>query len=277
MVMVRLGKPARGARKRKRAQRQCRQQALRGGSASSSFSLPSNPVAVRNLDHAGAPRKLLDQRIGGGAVVRVEVGVPFVEQIDRRVGVAHDFLQARATAARRTRSRAWSRSAASDRRPRRSRPRPAPARTGTRAGRRSASNRRGSSPSAFRLVSSVDLPEPLAPRTLMRPVGCARIRLIASSSERDRAGVAALAQHQPVELHARVEIRIGLRMHVVGDAAQPRPVRQQIVPAGGERDARRASSRSAAAGWRRARSAPPCRRHCGRRSRPSPRTRWRGR
>src|SRR4051812_19256698 len=54
---------------------------------------PSNPVPVRNFDHPGALRKLLDERVGCRAIVRVEIGVPFVEQIDRRAGVADDLLE----------------------------------------------------------------------------------------------------------------------------------------------------------------------------------------
>ena len=48
---------------------------------------------MRNLDHAGAAGELLDQRVGGGAIVRIEIGVPFIEQIDRRIGVGDDLLQ----------------------------------------------------------------------------------------------------------------------------------------------------------------------------------------
>src|SRR5262245_51153247 len=53
----------------------------------------SDAVAMRNLDDAGAQRELLDQRIGRRAVAWIQVGVPFVEQIDRRVGIGHDFPQ----------------------------------------------------------------------------------------------------------------------------------------------------------------------------------------
>src|SRR5215470_7816579 len=54
---------------------------------------PSPPVAVRNLHHARALRQLVDQALGGGAVLLVEIGVPFVEQIDRRVGELDDLLE----------------------------------------------------------------------------------------------------------------------------------------------------------------------------------------
>src|SRR3954452_13272997 len=50
-------------------------------------------IAVRNLDYAGTLRQLLDKRVGGGTVRRVEIGVPFVEQIDGCLGVSHDLLQ----------------------------------------------------------------------------------------------------------------------------------------------------------------------------------------
>ncbi len=89
-----------------------------------------------------------------------------------------------------------------------------------------ASNRRAFSPAAFRIVSSVDLPDPLAPRTLMRPVGRARISAIASSSEVTWLAWPRLAKRQPIELHARVEPAVGRGMHVVGDAGHAGPTRQ---------------------------------------------------
>ena len=48
---------------------------------------------MRDFDHPGAPGKFLDQCVGGRAVIGVEVGVPFVEQIDRRRGVTDNFLK----------------------------------------------------------------------------------------------------------------------------------------------------------------------------------------
>ena len=65
-----------------------------------------NPIAMRNLDDAGAAGKLFDQRIGGGAIVRIEIGIPFVEQIDRRVGVVDDLAAVHESAARRMKNRA---------------------------------------------------------------------------------------------------------------------------------------------------------------------------
>ena len=50
-------------------------------------------VAMRDLDDTRPRRQLLDQRIGGGAVLVIEIGVPFVEQIDRRLGMRHDLLE----------------------------------------------------------------------------------------------------------------------------------------------------------------------------------------
>ena len=120
------------------------QRASRGGCSIMAFPPFSNPVPVRNLDHPGAPGKLLDQRVGGGAVVGIEIGVPFVEQIDRRVGVADDLPQraqlplaggeARACLARRQRLAVLVGLDLVLRL----------ARTGTPAGRRSASSRRAS-------------------------------------------------------------------------------------------------------------------------------------
>ena len=49
-----------------------------------------------------------------------------------------------------------------------------------------------------------------------------------------RAVAAALAQHQPVEVDAAVEIRVLGRLHVVDDAADAGPHRQHVVPAAGE-------------------------------------------
>src|SRR5262245_195375 len=54
---------------------------------------PSPAVAVRNLHHARAPRQFVDQALRGGAVLLVEIGVPFVEQIDRCIGELDDLLE----------------------------------------------------------------------------------------------------------------------------------------------------------------------------------------
>src|SRR5947209_14977535 len=89
MVMVRLGKACAAARKGRLA-------AARPPNAARRVSMvrsPSNAIPMRNLDHPRAPGKLFDQRVGGGAIVRIEVGIPFVEQVDRRVGVPNDFLK----------------------------------------------------------------------------------------------------------------------------------------------------------------------------------------
>ena len=51
---------------------------------------------------------------------------------------------------------------------------------------------------------------------------------------RDGVGPVAIAQHQLVELDARVERRIELGVRVCRDAAQPRPHRQEFVPPRGE-------------------------------------------
>ena len=48
---------------------------------------------MRDFDHAGALGKLFDQRIGGRAIVGIEIGVPLVEQIHLRRGVRHDLAQ----------------------------------------------------------------------------------------------------------------------------------------------------------------------------------------
>ncbi len=47
-------------------------------------------------------------------------------------------------------------------------------------------------------------------------------------------GVVALAQNELVEFDALIEIRIGLRPHIGGDAAEARPDGDEIVPAGRE-------------------------------------------
>jgi hypothetical protein len=44
----------------------------------------------------------------------------------------------------------------------------------------------------------------------------------------------ALAQHQPVEFDALVELGVRLRRHIGGGAAEPRPHRDEVVPAGGK-------------------------------------------
>jgi len=48
---------------------------------------------VRDFDRPRAPGERVDQRVGLGLVCRVEIGVPFVEQIDPRVGRVDDFLE----------------------------------------------------------------------------------------------------------------------------------------------------------------------------------------
>src|SRR5271155_1649774 len=50
------------------------------------------PVAVGNFDNPGARSKLVDQGVGLFLIGGVEVGVPFVEQIDFRIGRIDDFL-----------------------------------------------------------------------------------------------------------------------------------------------------------------------------------------
>jgi hypothetical protein len=53
----------------------------------------SSPVAVGDLDHTRALRQLIDQLLGGSAILLVEIGVPFVEQVDRGIGILDDFLE----------------------------------------------------------------------------------------------------------------------------------------------------------------------------------------
>ena len=50
-------------------------------------------IAVRNFDNAGACSQSIDQGIGLRLVRRVEIGVPFVKQIDFRIGCVDDFFQ----------------------------------------------------------------------------------------------------------------------------------------------------------------------------------------
>src|SRR5579862_6871067 len=50
-------------------------------------------VAVRDFHDAGARGELVDECIGLGLVRGIEVGVPFVEQIDLRARRVDDFLQ----------------------------------------------------------------------------------------------------------------------------------------------------------------------------------------
>ena len=53
----------------------------------------SAPVPVRHFDHQRPPGQGIDQGAGGAAVGGVEVGVPFVEEIDPVVGVGDDLPQ----------------------------------------------------------------------------------------------------------------------------------------------------------------------------------------
>ena len=55
--------------------------------------IEKSAIAVGNLDHAGALRQRRNQRIRSSTVLSVEIGIPFVEQINRRIGMTHDFLQ----------------------------------------------------------------------------------------------------------------------------------------------------------------------------------------
>ena len=54
---------------------------------------PSPAIPVGNLDNASALGELLHQRVGHRPVGRVEIGVPFVEEIDRRISIPDDLLQ----------------------------------------------------------------------------------------------------------------------------------------------------------------------------------------
>src|SRR5262249_44382893 len=54
---------------------------------------PSPAIPVGNLDNASALGELLHQRVGHRAVGRVEIGVPFVEEIDRGISIPDDLLQ----------------------------------------------------------------------------------------------------------------------------------------------------------------------------------------
>ncbi len=48
---------------------------------------------MRYFDDAGASRQRIDQRIGLGLVCSVEIGVPFIEQVNFRIGRIDDFFQ----------------------------------------------------------------------------------------------------------------------------------------------------------------------------------------
>ena len=50
-------------------------------------------VTMRDFDHARARGQVLDQGVGGGAVLGIEIGVPFIQQIDRRIGAFDDLLE----------------------------------------------------------------------------------------------------------------------------------------------------------------------------------------
>src|SRR5215203_6133774 len=93
MVMVRLGNACANAGSGKPDTASPAEKAPSAARRVNMTRSPSNPVPMRNLDHAGALRKLFDQRVGGGAVIRIEIGIPFVEQIDRRLGMAHDLVE----------------------------------------------------------------------------------------------------------------------------------------------------------------------------------------
>ena len=54
---------------------------------------PSHAIPVGNLDNASALGELLHQRVGHRPVGRVEIGVPFVQEIDRRIGMPDDLLE----------------------------------------------------------------------------------------------------------------------------------------------------------------------------------------
>ena len=86
----------------------------------------------------------------------------------------------------------------------------------------------------FKLTSSVDLPEPLAPRTLMRPFGFARIRPTASSNDDTVWDLSPSRSTSLSSLMRASNFVVELRMRVRRDAAQPRPHRQELVPARGE-------------------------------------------
>ena len=50
-------------------------------------------IPVGNLDNSGPMGELLHQRVGHGPIRQIKVGVPFVQEIDRGVGMVHDLVQ----------------------------------------------------------------------------------------------------------------------------------------------------------------------------------------